>query len=370
MGHDDVLKEILKYLKESRQINNLNIFEQDVMRTIRTSPVSLYAILAKIERGVELDIQEQMEQRSQPDNYSSVFPSTNQLLCMCKVNENLFDENTFDKMVAYSITDFLGTTVLISSKPECIEGFSVIWYKETESLWNFWEKSISIKENYFVYKFYAIYYYYLFIVLEENFLVEDSFKPNKDVLLNNWIYLPLEGTVNLVYFNFIINPNKAKFGKTIDLNDSVFKPNVISQYDCGFRETTQQTPCINVNELIFFLNPDINTIKDIDNDVVKKYIDIPLKWFACMHIVVPQKYNDSVLKLIKVLYDISHNSNIKAFCNRDNKFSIYKVLSNVDECNFNVRGILYDNYFGNVSTGIKSTIFRELSLGIIEKMEH
>lgn len=81
------------------------------------------------------------------------------------------------------------------------------------------------------------------------------------------------------------------------------------------------------------------------------------------------KFDLTLLKLLKVLHDTGSSTAMKVLTNDGTNHSIFKVLANFDECNFNVRGVWCNNKYGNISTCVKSIIYRDLELNTIWELE-
>lgn len=343
-------------------------FSEEVQSSIYTSLITLYRILSNHSSDFNSDIENQMKLLKCNKNFSNVKPSFNELRCMCERNLCLFSKDSREYKVIFEFAHYMRI---------------LYFYSDNDNMQQVWEDHFSdtcfLFETDFLSRYYklgcaffAFFYYYLFLILEKEGLIHEDYKPWEESLVNNWIYLPLEGTVNLVYFNFLINPNKNKFSKFISLDLSRCEENILCQYDCGFTSNKRQLLALNKHELIFLLDPSRNKEDNkADEGQIKKYINTSVKWIKCFHAVIKKAntFNETLLKLIKALHDIEMNLVVEK-AHKQEAYSIYKVLANTDECNFSVRGILYKNIFGKVSTCIKSTVFRDLPLPTIWNLEH
>lgn len=169
----------------------------------------------------------------------------------------------------------------------------------------------------------------------------------------------------MAFFNFLINPNKKHFNQPIDDNDQ-FNDKMISQYDCGFKgELAKQPNLIAENFAIQYDNS--NKVK-IENPA-SKYVENPIDWLKAFHVVKGEvKYDLPLFKTLKLINDTERYADNIRFKKRDN-INVSKVLANVDEGNYSVRGVWCDNDYGIISTCIRSIIFRDLELNVIDRLE-
>ncbi|MCM1167410.1 MAG: hypothetical protein NC299_16575 [Lachnospiraceae bacterium] len=402
MEHNDVLKQILKNLSSAVSAKHFRIpqclkstykcgksyrlkkfhwrhnnfhkleiddaFSEEVQSSVYTSLTSLYRILSNYSPNFNSETEDQMKLLECNKNFSKVKPSFNELRCMCERNLRLFPKDSREYKVIFEFAHYM--RILDFDRNN--DAMQQVWENHFSDTCFSFEADILPRYYEFGFVFYAFFYFYLFLVLEKEGLIYEEFKPWEVCLVNNWIYLPLEGTVNLVYFNYLINPHKDSFSEFVTLDGSERDANTLCQYDCGFISNNCQKLSLNQHELIFLLDAtQYNGNNKADEGQIKKYVNTPVKWLKCFHVVTKKAntFNATLLKLIKALYDIEENSAIEGLCAYED-YSAYKVLANVDECNFTVRGILYKNIFGNVSTCIKSTVFRDLPLSTIWELEH
>lgn len=369
----DMIYRLTKFRWKIGNYQNLEIndaFSEEVQRSICTSLMSLYILLSKQCPSFNSDVHSLMKQLGYHNNFSSIKPSMHELKCMCERNLRLFTEGTHEHTIIFEITHYIRILASECTNEYSYENMQYIWYNQFENSCFLFENDILQQNNELGYVLYVFFYYYLFLILEKENLIVDNYEPWNACLVNNWIYLPFEGSVNLVYFNYLINPGKGRSSKSLEASCDKFKENMLSKCDCGFMSSTKHQLNINKKELIFLLDPTLDkNVDKISKDELRKYIKIPLSWLTCFHIASKKDIsNETEIKLIKVLHDIEIHSGIKGLCTYGD-YSVYKVLSNIDECNFNVRAILYNNIFGNVSTCIKSTIFRDLPLSTIWHLE-
>lgn len=375
MKHDDVFNQILKNLSNFHKSENANNSSYRIEKEVITSLISLYGVLSKNSTSFDAQIQQEMAEMQLSCNCSAVRPSLSELLCMCRINQKLFYSGIHSEEDVACLVLLYISQIWLEKQPyehsanlsENTEEFM----KTSASLCQSYScKSLKIclkKDN--THFFFLFYYFYLFLVLEKYKLIEDGYNPWSEGLVTNWIYLPLEGTINLVYFNYLITKDKAGFSKLTSYSDKEFKANEITQYDCGYITNGDQTVCLDQKEMICLFEKEIFTPGEVSRDEIKKYINYPMQWFSCFHIFSSKTEPDeNTLKIIKALRDFQNYASIDGLYGYGNNNS-YKILANIDECNFNVRGILYDNMFGNASTWIKSTVFRELQLSTIWHLE-
>lgn len=260
MNHNDVLNEIASYLSSCEQLMSNGIFSDEVKSSIYNSIFSLYNILSKQDLCFNTEVQKILNQIPDLKNYSDIKPSLFELICMCKFNEQMFLDSDFNISLANMITMYINH-IYFSSKESSQNQLGCVR--------NFTYKAHQINQFLSTYDFLVYFYYYLFIIFEKVGLIDDEFEPWDECLVSYTIYLPIEGVINLVYFNYIVNPQKGDFSELILRDDHKFDIRKISQYDCGFKKESYKFKT-NEKQFVFWLDEGIKEIKDVNKDLLKK----------------------------------------------------------------------------------------------------
>lgn len=233
----------------------------------------------------------------------------------------------------------------------------------------------------------SVLYVYLYIVLDKARLIQnkiDFWCPNS---IDNLLFLPLEGIVNLGYFQYLISPNKEMYCKEVIYNKEEndfgqlirFKKDEITsisitQFDCGYIDKSNKNTSLRFSDLVEMIsvlkgqNNFVNgNVYDYNN--YKNLLEISTDWLKLFHIFTADSKTDNAkIKIKKVLYDTSCYFSGKNEFPRE-KFTCCRILGKSDECNYMVNGILYPNLYGTVTSCIKSIAFRELNLETIHYLE-
>lgn len=368
MEHKRIFDEILKRLSTYPFLLEGDIFSFEVYTMINTSLFSLWDILYSIQHS---------SNRFPGIKLTGNMPSLQENIEMCSSLTNCFYDNSPEKALSIVFESYsLLASRNFNSKEEDLENevrkHIDDFYYQTQ-----YTCPINRKKSLF-----GLFYLYIYIVLEEIELIEDDIKLWNQKLVDYVIYLPFEGTISIESFQFFFSPYSGKLsspinfmnkrneqGRKLLLSYSDIRENGISQYDCGFKAPGNVKISLKKSELIEILyilnNCNDQVLFNYDQNKNKNLLKIPLEWLALFHVCTNTTESNGCFKLIKTLKDV------EVFWGEKNKkkISIYQILANANACNFNVRGIIYDDLYGNITICIKSILFRELDSKTIYLLE-
>ena len=370
------------------KVNKRSVFNEEEMLRIYNCLISLYFIL-KEKYGDEIDnqIEKCMKKAALPTNSSSIKPSKIEILGMCHRNMEQFDTDSLERDIAYLIlllADFNYNRSRIEGDEKKACKFEQKWETALTHICKSFGVVNCPNENYNQTGLaLSFLYLYLYIVLKKDKTIKRTLDFWSSNSVDFSIYLPLEGMVNLGYFQYLINKNKTKYCKEVNFDDAVkngltirvdksqIEKIKITQFDCGF-VSNAQLKFSQLVELISVLKKgrvcfDETEVYDYDN--YKNLLEVSTGWLKLFHVFIEKTCDDQAkIKLKKCLYDTScHFAGTGDFSSQ--KFTCSRILAKIDECNFMVRGIIYTDLYGKVVTCIKSIIFREFPLKTIHYLE-
>lgn len=368
MEHKRIFDEILKRLATYPFRLENNIFSFVVYTMINASLFSLWDILYNIQQSSD---------RFPGLELTGNMPSLRGNIEMCSSLTNCFYDNSPEKALAIVFESYsLLASRNFDAKEDDLES------EVRRHIDDFYYQSQYILPINEQKTLLGLFYLYIYIVLEKIGLIEDDLKLWNQKLIDHVVYLPLEGTISIESFQFFFSPYSDKLsspisfmkkcdehGRKLLLSYSDIRKNGISQYDCGFKALGNNKYSLiksELTEILYILShyADVGIVKYETNNV-KNLLDIPLEWLTLFHIYTSNTENDSWIKLVKAVKDVEIFWTEKS----KKKNSIYQILAKVNACNFNVRGIIYNDLYGNITICIKSILFRELEPSMIYLLE-
>lgn len=374
------------------KINERSVFNDEEIRRIYNCLISLYFIL-KEKYGDEIDnqIEECMKKAVLPTNSSAVKPSKFEVLGMCHRNMELFPDDTLENNISrliFWLAFYNSNSLAIVYEKSNQEEFEQKWEKTLSYVCEKFEMKNSPDEDYNQTSLaLAFLYLYIYIILQKEELIQEDLDFWSSNSIDFSIYLPLDGTVNLGYFQYLITKNKTQYCKKVIFDDAMdnglticddksqIEKIIITQFDCGFISNASQKTEVFFYQLVELISvqkkdwPFLSELDNYDYNNYKNLLEASTDWLKLFHVFSSgMQNNEAKIKLKKCLYDTScHFSGTDVFPTE--KFTCCKILAKIDECNFMVRGIIYPNLYGKVTTCVKSIIFRELPLKTTHYLE-